>query len=178
MKEDINLASTGKAETKVKKKWDPVLIIFGAFFIISLIIIATSIILSAISSSLTSQSDALKSTLSKSDKKQKISIVSERLSFIQNILTNKSLVDTTAAKVAEAVPTNFELNSISADETQIKVSLTSGSLFDFANFLEEDLPKFISKNKSTFASVSIDGFSQNKSGYILSLFFKVIPRTQ
>src|SRR4029078_7016531 len=123
MKEDINLAGSGRAETKVKRKWDPILIIFGAFFIVSLVIITISIVLSTISSALTSQSDGLKSTLSKSAKKQKITIVSERLSSIQNILTNKSLVDTTAAKVANAIPTNFELNSISADETQIKVSI-------------------------------------------------------
>lgn len=176
MKEDINLASTGKAENKVKKKWDPVLLIFGAFFIISLLIITVSIILSAMSSSLAAQSDDLKSTLSKSAKKQKITILSERLSYIQNILSNKSLVDTTAAKVVEAIPSNFELNSISADDTQIKISITSSSLLDFANFLEEDLPNFIGKNKSTFSSVSIDGFTQSKSGYDLSLFFKVTPK--
>lgn len=173
MKDDINLVSGGKVEEKIKRSQDPLIIFFGVVFLVAIILIASSFILSAVLSSQNTKIADLKSNISQSAKKQKIAIVSDRLSQIRTILSQRSKVSPTASKIVAEIPASFTINNLSADSQKIQISITSDKLSDYVSFLQGTLPAFLKKNQILLSSVNIDSFTLQENGYEMSLVFNV-----
>lgn len=172
MSEDINLASQKAAVVKIKKVANPLLYIFIGVTIIALGLVVYSFFLSTVSDSLANDITKLKSNLSKSSKKQKMQIVSERLAEINNILSSRSPVNTITSKIVTNVPIDFSIDSISGNAQEISLSLSSNDLSAFANYLEKQLMDLIKTNKSIIQTIKINSFAQSKEGYTMVLNFR------
>ncbi len=174
MRDDINLV---QAQTQQKKVEHTLLefsiAIFAFFSIVAVIVLIASLLLSSTSSNLDNQTGTLRSQLSGISNKQKLLIVEERLAQIRSIYSQGNGVEQSAAKIVAIIPDSFDLESISADDKKISMSISGSNLLDFATLLNSTIPDFVKKNKSSISSIEIDSFSQSGGGYLLSITFNL-----
>jgi hypothetical protein len=180
MKKDINLA----AKTQVQKKVLGRLVIisiglFSVFFAISAILLFYSLILKGRASGLEEEVASTRSKISSySKQKETLLVISERLTSIQKVLSSRKNIDARVGTIVSFIPDRFNIDSMRADEEVVTIALMSPSLRDYESFLETEVSA-ISKDKDLgVKSIEVGGFSQRTGGYILSLNFYFINKTQ
>lgn len=174
MNDDINLVQGQSQQKKVEHTLFEFSVgVFAFFAIIAVVLLIISLFLTITSSNLENQTGNLRSELSNLPNKQKLLIVKERLSQIRTILSHGNGVEESVSKIVAIIPESFSLESVSADDKKISITISGGSLLDFATLLSTTLPDFIAKNKKSITSVEIENFSENGGGYSLSITFNL-----
>ncbi|HVZ11775.1 MAG TPA: hypothetical protein VG965_01975 [Patescibacteria group bacterium] len=171
--EGINLVAGRRAEQKVEHFISgPSLIIFGVVFVIATVLVIYSFLLSSQYDSLVSQETSVRAQISTvSAKRDKITIIHERLAAIRSIIAKRSSLSATVFNILSIIPDDFSLDGITADDNQVSITVTSNSLAEFADFLEQKIPSFAAKDKTGVKTVQVRAFSQSKNGYSLGLDF-------
>lgn len=174
MNDDINLVQAQSQQKKVENTLFEFSVgVFAFFCIVAVVLLIISLLLSTTSANLDNQTGSLRSQLSSLSNKQKLLIIEERLAQIRTILAHGNGVEESAAKIVAIIPDNFSLDSITADDKKITVTITGNSLLDFATLLNTTFPDYVKKNKNSISSVEIDNFSEAGGGYTLSLTFNL-----
>ena len=170
---DINLTLTNAAE---KKKGNLVFMvslgIFGVIFVVSAIIMLISFLTTSRARSLPDTEAATRNKITAlSVQKVKLVSINERLSTINKIVSSRKQIDARANTILSIIPDGFNIDSFTADDKQLTVSLSSLRLTDFDTFLEEKIPIFAKDKSSGVSRISINSFSQGKTDYSISLSF-------
>ena len=173
MKEDeINLAGTPATKKTYKVFLTPSFLIFIIVFIVGILILSFSFILKVNLSSLASDGRRLQGQIAQQElKKDKILIISERLSAARKILATRNHFDLVVSSIIQAIPDNFSIEGVDGNDRQVSVSISSDTLSGFANFLSERIPSITQRKELGISIVTADSFTQTKSGYLLSLTF-------
>ncbi len=173
MKEDeINLAGTPATKKTYKVFLTPSFLIFIIVFIVGILILSFSFILKVNLSSLASDGRRLQGQIAQQElKKDKILIISERLSAARKILASRNHLDLVISSIMAEIPNNFSIEGVDGNDQQISLSISSDTLSDFASFLSEKIPNITQNKALEISKVTANSFGQIKSGYLLSLTF-------
>lgn len=173
MKEDeINLARAEETKKTYKVFLSPSFFIFVIVFIVAILILSYSFILKVNLSSLASDGRRLQGQIaSQESKKDKILIISERLSAARKILATRSHLDLVVSSLIQEIPDDFALDVVGGNDQQISLSISADKLSDFASLLSEKIPRITQNKTLGISKVTANSFGQTQSGYLLSLTF-------
>lgn len=96
----------------------------------------------------------------------KIFLLNQRLSDISEILSNRKKHHKKASKIIENIPTTVVITEFRIDDSGIQIEVSSSSLLQLNNFLNN----ILSLSESKFIeSVVFDGLSYSKSEFLMKI---------
>jgi len=173
--DEINLSAPATSEKKVEKLIvTPSFWIFAAIFLIASVLMIYSLFLKSKSSGLETLIGNIQKQISEvNTKKQKLLVTTERLSAVKGILSSRSKLDEAVFYILSEIPQSFKIDTITANDKVISMTLISSSLQDFADFMEEKVPSLVKENTYGIKLVEAASFEQNTMGYTLNVNFNL-----
>ncbi len=98
-------------------------------------------------------------------------LINERLVNIKKVLATRQNLDSTVGKVMATIPQTFGVESMTADDEVISLTLSSDKLSDFDDLMEAKLPLLTKDKTLGVKRLDVGGFTQVGTGYQLDLDF-------
>ncbi|MBI2621568.1 MAG: hypothetical protein HYW63_02875 [Candidatus Levybacteria bacterium] len=161
----INKASEGLKENRLKKIRT---ISFSALFLVGFLSVVFFLIDYRFSANYAKKQQAeIISALSEYDETAtKIFLLNQRLSDISQILSDRKKHHERAGKIIEKIPTSLAISEFQIDEAGISLEVSSSSLLDLNNFLNEILA--LSEAK-VISNVVLDALSSSGSEFRMKI---------
>lgn len=174
MNDDINLTLKTSANTKKKAN---AFFIYSLGFLLIVFIIASALVFYTIVigsnfSVLSNTATDLRNKISAlSAQKARLLAINERLSTIDKVIASRKKVDERAGAVLALIPDDFSVETFSAGDKLVTIAVSSPNLSDFDSLLEAKLPQYAKNPSIGLTKIDMKSFTQDKSGYSLSLSF-------
>jgi hypothetical protein len=178
MKSNINLV-LGKAQPQK----NPIAVkvsyyVFAGIFLVAIVVLAILFISKIQLNALSDQEQqTLASINQQADKKLKMIIVSERLSTIKNIFSQRGNLDQKLSSVISLVPEAITVDAVNAGDDKVTLSLKTDDLLALNTYLENDLPTALKKFAIPIKDVTVNNMSSNNNSYQASITFTFVSAT-
>jgi hypothetical protein len=180
MKNDINSDSIGinliTQREKNRSSYSKIFLIaaagFGIIFAFAILLTFYSFFLKAKADSLAKDVAAARNeTLGYALRKQKILFTSERVDAVRSIISKRNNLEEITSQVLSAIPDNFNIESVAAQDNVVSVRLASSSLLAFDDFLESRLQAFAKNKDLRLKKIESSSFVRDSGSYILAISF-------
>lgn len=171
MNNDINLTTQRKQRPSYSKVFLASSLLFGAIFVLALILTLYSFFLKAKEGSLSKDITGARNRIANHAlKKQKILVISERVDSARNIISKRNSLETRTLQILTTIPDIFSTDAIKAENDVITVKLESPNLLAFDDLLETRLPALAKDESLNLKRIESSSFTRS-GNYELTLAF-------
>lgn len=171
MNNDINLITQREQRPAYSKVFLSSGLLFGAIFVLALILTLYSFSLKSKVGSLSEDLALARNKIANyAERKQKILVVTERIDTARNVISKRNNLETRTSQILAAIPDSFNIDTIKAEDDVITVRLASSSLLAFDDLLEVRLLGLVRDENLGLKKIESPSFTRS-GNYELTLAF-------